>query len=172
VTKALTCTAGCEGVDEGICKTAEYVACKAGCLGIHSCKKKCEKKIVTPCVKKIVDDCDKKCVENIIKPCQASCDKDGYKVCDDVVAKVGVKIGTKVVGTEVCAELCSEAAVLADAAGAGPEDPFADAVAAAIEIGCIPACKKAFAKALQPSAKSFADSVCEDLGFKGSTVVV
>jgi NAD(P)-dependent dehydrogenase (short-subunit alcohol dehydrogenase family) len=166
VTKALTCTAGCKGIDVGICKGSKYILCKGGCLGIHKCVKKCEDKLVKPCMKKLVDECDDKCVEKVVKPCQEGCDRDGLKICEEVVSKAAVFIGNKTVGVAACGELCTEAAALADAAGAGPEDPFADAVAAAIEVGCNPVCQRAISKyVLQPLSKPFAQFVCKGIGF-------
>eukprot|EP00959_Pyramimonas_sp_CCMP1952_P316781 6630787-Pyramimonas_sp.AAC.1 len=60
ITQAVTCYAGCDGIDEGLCKTTEYIACKAGCLGIHSCVHKCENAIVKPCMKELVHKCHNK----------------------------------------------------------------------------------------------------------------
>merc|ERR1712031_145416 len=118
-------------------------------------------------MKKLVDQCDNKCIDKVIKPCQDGCDRDGLKICETVIAKGAVFVGDKTVGAEVCGELCTEAAALADAAGAGPEDPLADAVAATIEVGCNPVCEKAISKyVLQPLSNKFAEFVCEEIGFK------
>lgn len=177
VTKAVTCTAGCKGIDVGICKTTEYVLCKAGCAADfwnrQSCEDACEKKLVDPCVKQLVDNCDEKCIDTIVKPCQEGCERDGLKICDTVISKAAVTVAKKTVAAEVCGELCTEAAALADGAGAGPEDPLADAVAAAIEIGCNPGCVTAITKyALQPLGNTFANFVCKKIGFTGDASTI
>jgi hypothetical protein len=158
VTKAVTCTAGCEGVDKGICKGSDYILCKGGCLGISSCVKKCEKKIVDPCVKKLVDECDDSCVKTVVAPCISGCEKKGLAICEEAVGAVVNKIEKKGI-----TEVCVEAAALADAAGAGPEDPVADAVATLIGITCKPALTEAV-KELLPTAKVSA-YVCGKIGF-------
>jgi len=171
VTKALTCTAQCKGFDKGMCKGGKYIACKGGCLGIKKCEKKCEHTLVEPCIRDLVHKCDDKCVKEIVKPCENSCDRYGFKMCSMAVTKAAVFIGNKTVGVEVCGELCTEAAALADAAGAGPEDPFADAAAAAIELGCNPACQQAISKyVLAPASSYFAQFLCKEMGFKKPSI--
>ena len=41
---------------------------------------------------------------------------------------------------EVCEEMCPEAGGDVDAAGGGPENPFADTVASALSAGCVVGC--------------------------------
>lgn len=66
------CTVGCKGLDKGICYSSDWILCKAGCLGIHSCVSKCEHAIVDPCVDKLVNDCNKECTSTMDK-CKAAC---------------------------------------------------------------------------------------------------
>jgi hypothetical protein len=68
------CKAACQGIDVGICYGADYVLCKAGCLGISKCVKKCEHAIVDPCKKKLIDQCEDKC-EAAFTECKEKCEK-------------------------------------------------------------------------------------------------
>ena len=66
------CKAACDGIDVGICYGADYILCKAGCLGISSCVHKCEEAIVEPCKRKLIEECDQKC-EQAFAACKAEC---------------------------------------------------------------------------------------------------
>lgn len=69
------CKAACQGIDVGICHGADWVLCKAGCLGIPSCVHKCEIAIVEPCEEKLVCDCSEKC-EKAFSDCKSSCERE------------------------------------------------------------------------------------------------
>lgn len=172
VVRTMTCLQGCKGIDKGICKTGKFGLCKAGCLGIRSCKRKCEHAIIRPCEKKLCDDCYNKCEATIIRPCERKCDAAGFGVCVGAIS-AGVKVVGNETSTAACAELCTAAAAAADGAGGGPEDPFADAVAAAIEVGCNPACKTVINQyAVKPVDHSFPPLMCNKMGFhKGALLL-
>lgn len=68
------CKAACQGIDVGICYSADWVLCKAGCLGIPSCVHKCEKTIVDPCKTKLIHQCKDKC-EAAFTKCKKQCEK-------------------------------------------------------------------------------------------------
>jgi hypothetical protein len=69
------CVAGCSGVDVAICWTGDFVLCKVGCLGIHSCVSKCEHAIVDPCKEKLVNECKQKC-DAAFDNCKSGCEKE------------------------------------------------------------------------------------------------
>lgn len=156
VTKFIACTVSCKGVDSQLCRTADWDLCKAGCLGIKKCVHKCEDAIIKPCVKILVDQCDDRCAKAIVGPCEEQCEKQGLPICEK---------GVKAAGTYGCTQLCITAATAAIAAGGGPEDPGADAVAAVISSTCGAACTAAIKKGEVPGTDKFAEDVCMKMGF-------
>lgn len=69
------CVAGCSGIDVGICFGTDWILCKAGCLGIHSCVHKCEHALVDPCKKQLIENCKSKC-DHAFNDCKSGCEKE------------------------------------------------------------------------------------------------
>jgi len=131
----------CSGIETAVCKTSEYLFCYGGCLGISSCVDACKKKLYDPCVDSL----------------KSSCDKSAMTICEDAI---------KEAGSQSCTEICAEAAVTAEAAGGGPEDPAADVIAADIEASCEMSCEAAVEDSgLTPGTEAFAEAVCKGIGF-------
>merc|ERR1712187_908390 len=108
----------CSGIETAVCKTSEYILCYGGCLGISSCVDACKKSLYDPCVDSL----------------KSACDKAALTICEEAI---------KEAGDESCTEICAEAAVTAEAAGGGVEDPAADVIAADIDASCEMACEAA-----------------------------
>eukprot|EP00240_Pyramimonas_obovata_P015006 CAMPEP_0118923962 /NCGR_PEP_ID=MMETSP1169-20130426/2303_1 /TAXON_ID=36882 /ORGANISM="Pyramimonas obovata, Strain CCMP722" /LENGTH=213 /DNA_ID=CAMNT_0006865031 /DNA_START=1 /DNA_END=639 /DNA_ORIENTATION=- len=153
ITQAVTCYAGCDGIDFAICKGTEYIACKGGCLGIHKCVHKCEEKIVKPCERELVKKCHNKCEADVVKPCEKKCNASGHKLC--------VKLFEELVSAEGCHELCSEVVAAAESAAGGPLNPVADALAFALGSACVPTCSAALKEGLVPGTQEFAEFMCK-----------
>jgi len=131
----------CSGIETAVCKTSEYIFCYGGCLGISSCVDACKKSLYDPCVDSL----------------KSACDSAAMTICEEAI---------KEAGDESCTEICAEAAVTADAAGGGVEDPAADIIAADIEASCEMSCTAAIEDSgLTPGTDAFAKAVCEDIGF-------
>jgi len=131
----------CSGISDAVCETSDYVLCVAGCLGISSCEKACEKSIVKPCYKAL----------------EETCSKGALELCEE---------GIKEAGSESCTEICIDAVATVEAAGGGPEDPAADIVAADIGASCEMSCEAAVeTSGLTPGTDAFAEAVCKGIGF-------
>mmetsp|Transcript_33975 Transcript_33975/g.57068 ORF Transcript_33975/g.57068 Transcript_33975/m.57068 type:complete len:218 (+) Transcript_33975:127-780(+) len=157
ITEAVACDAGCEGIDKGLCKGAEYILCKAGCLGFKSCVHTCERTIVKPCEEELVKGCHHRCITDVVKPCESECKKHGLQVCE--------KLFRTVVTTGGCHEVCSEVVAAAETTGGGPLNPVANAIAVALAASCEPACAKAVDGGLKPGTEDFAEFMCKHVGF-------
>jgi len=70
--------------DGNICYGADWIFCKAGCLGISSCIDKCEKALVDPCKKKLIDACDDGC-ETKFNKCHQKCE-------ESLIMDIGIEV--------------------------------------------------------------------------------
>merc|ERR1711998_229321 len=81
------------------------------------------------------------------------------KLCEKAVGWALGKLADKVEDS-TCDWVCTEAGVEADALGAGPEDPAADAVATALGLSCGDLCKDALGKLVDPGVDDISDYIC------------
>eukprot|EP00930_Biecheleria_cincta_P061363 TRINITY_DN46932_c0_g1_i1.p1 TRINITY_DN46932_c0_g1~~TRINITY_DN46932_c0_g1_i1.p1 ORF type:complete len:289 (+),score=44.82 TRINITY_DN46932_c0_g1_i1:71-937(+) len=168
ITSAVTCEAGCHGVNAAACETERGACntyCETRCFAQHCCnskkRKKCKdgcKKGCTgaynDCVDVLVKKCYGSCEEKFVRPCLHGCNKDGIKLCHKAMNLAQGKS---------CGTTCTQASLAVLGLGGGPEDPAADATAAIIDAGCTTTCTTFVASGLTPGTDEMSEAICGEL---------